>query len=164
RAAPVIHALSLRSPTSHALLSPMIPPPPSSTLFPYTTLFRSVLDQIDDPRRGGPGDLGGAGGEEDVGAEGDLGDATVGAGPLERLDLPLERDDPLVEIDDVALQRDHLVLGEGRGEGAAEQDGGGEGEASGAPHRISTPVAGVAPSTSITSIAVTSSGGAANMA
>src|SRR5699024_12825893 len=84
RAAPVIHALSLRSPTSHALLSPMIPPPPSSTLFPYTTLFRSVLDQIDDPRRGGPGDLGGAGGEEDVGAEGDLGDATVGAGPLER--------------------------------------------------------------------------------
>src|SRR5699024_4292409 len=123
-----------------------------------------VLDQIDDPRRGGLGDLGGAGREEDVGAEGDLGGAAVGAGPLERLDRPLEREDPLVELDDAALQREHVILGEGGGEGAAEQDGGGEGETSGAPHRISTPVAGVAPSTSITSMAVTSSGGAANMA
>src|SRR5699024_6470368 len=151
-----------------------------------------VLDQIDDPRRGGLGDLGGAGREEDVGAEGDLGGAAVGAGPVERLDRRLEREDPHVELDeaghpselvlrgeargagaregplvgldDAALQREHVILGEGGGEGAAEQDGGGEGETSGAPHRISTPVAGAAPSTSITSMAVTSSGGAANMA
>src|SRR5688572_32183492 len=31
------------------LLSPTNPPPPSSTLFPYTTLFRSLGDGLHDP-------------------------------------------------------------------------------------------------------------------
>ena len=72
-----------------------------------------------------------------------------------------------MEIDDGVLQGDLVVLGEGRDESAAAEqrgDGEREGRTAGAPHRISIPVAIVAPSTSITSIAVTSSGGAANMA
>src|SRR5690349_22305360 len=41
------------SPTSSFFL--MIPPPPRSTLFPYTTLFRSGVAPLVAPRGGDPG-------------------------------------------------------------------------------------------------------------
>src|SRR5699024_12837138 len=69
--------------TSHCSL--LHPPPPRSTLFPYTTLFRSLLNVIEPVQQVGNGGLAGAGGTNKsdlltgVGIEGDvLQDGLVG--------------------------------------------------------------------------------------
>src|SRR5689334_24705894 len=61
----------------------MIRRPPRSTLFPYTTLFRSAVRQYGNPR--GPGQ-GGGGGQKDRGTSGAGGCPGEGAGGQDGVD------------------------------------------------------------------------------
>src|SRR2546421_6514891 len=65
----------------------MIRRPPRSTLFPYTTLFRSVLVAGRQARREAPLDVAGRGGRAAAERLGDGGDQVAGAGRVLHVDV-----------------------------------------------------------------------------